>query len=205
MGNMRNKPYQQSQAKEIACISVFSDDKFAQAASISVPDEGVTHKKADVAQHAMVHSLRFLRYRPRSAFEIQVRLERHGYDDTIIAGILEQLRRSGLVDDTSFATFWKDTRQNNSPRSSHRLAQELWQKGIDPEIIADTIQDVNDDIEAYRSGCKKARLLGEMDYSAFRRKLGGFLQRRGFDHETIRSVIEKLWREKVCEDKDKDE
>ncbi|PMP75953.1 MAG: RecX family transcriptional regulator, partial [Roseiflexus castenholzii] len=34
------------------------------------------------------------------------------------------------------------------------------------------------------------------DYQTFLRRLGGYLQRRGFSAETILPIVERLWRER---------
>jgi SOS response regulatory protein OraA/RecX len=35
-----------------------------------------------------------------------------------------------------------------------------------------------------------------LDYREFRRYLSDYLRRRGFDYETIRSVVARLWQER---------
>jgi regulatory protein len=38
------------------------------------------------------------------------------------------------------------------------------------------------------------------DYQTFVRRLGGYLQRRGFSAETILPIVERLWRERGSRD-----
>jgi len=42
---------------------------------------------------------------------------------------------------------------------------------------------------------KRARRLSGLEYQEFRRKLGEFLARRGFNYDTIEPVVERVWRE----------
>jgi len=42
---------------------------------------------------------------------------------------------------------------------------------------------------------RKAQSLRTMDERTFRQRLGGFLQRRGFDYETTRTAVNRLWTE----------
>jgi regulatory protein len=71
----------------------------------------------------------------------------------------------------------------------------LHQKGVSSEIIAEAVETMDNEAAAYRAGYKKAHSLDRADYYEFRRKLGAFLLRRGFDYEVIRLVVERLWRE----------
>lgn len=152
-------------------------------------------KRDNLVQRAVDRALRYLSYRPRSESEVRARLARYGYDDHIITSALDRLRGSGLIDDASFAAFWRENRASFKPRSSRLVAQELRQKGVSSEIIAEAIETLDNEAEAYRAGYRKAHFLERADYYGFRRKLGAFLLRRGFDYEVIRLVVERLWRE----------
>jgi SOS response regulatory protein OraA/RecX len=46
---------------------------------------------------------------------------------------------------------------------------------------------------AQRVAEKQARRYTQLTEDEFRNKLGGFLQRRGFQYEIIRQVIDELW------------
>ena len=48
---------------------------------------------------------------------------------------------------------------------------------------------------AYQAGSKYAAKLPVEDAGAFRRKLGGFLHRRGFEGDVLGQTVEQLWRE----------
>ena len=156
-------------------------------------------KRDELVQRAMDLALRYLSYRPRSESEVRARLNRYGYEDDVIARTLDRLRGLGLIDDASFAVFWKENRASFNPRSSRLVAQELRQKGVSSEIIAETVETLDNEAEAYRAGYKKAHSLKRADYYGFRTKLGAFLHRRGFGCEVIRVVVERLWREKEGE------
>jgi regulatory protein len=73
--------------------------------------------------------------------------------------------------------------------------RELKQKGIDPEIIAEVTQEIDNETEAHRAGYKKALSLSGADYFDFRKKMSAFLYRRGFDYQVIKGTIELLWKE----------
>ena len=195
-------------------VSLFLDGKFTMGLSVSVLEESGIRtghyisqaqvddlKRSDQGQRAKDRALKYLSYRPRSESEVKDRLKRYGYEDEIIDTTLDQLRKLGYVDDASFAQFWKENRSNFSSRGTRLLVQELRQKGIDPQIIDATITDIDNETEAYRAGYKKSRTLNTSDRYEFRKKLGAFLRRRGFDYDVISPVVEKLWNEKLSEDR----
>lgn len=195
-------------------LSLFIDGKFTLGVSSAVLQKAGIHtgqsisqseienlRKAEQGQLAMNRALQYLSYRPRSEYEVKNRLQRYGYEDDIIATTLDRLRNSGYVDDVAFTTFWKENRSSFSSRSTRLIVQELKQKGIDSETIAETIADINDEAEAYRAGQKKAHSLSTVEKYEFRRKLGAFLRRRGFDYEVISPVVNRLWNEQNSEDK----
>ena len=193
-------------------LDLFLDGKFTLDLSPIVLEEAGVHagqdislskverlKKADQNQRAMELARRYLVYRPRSEFEVRTRLERYGFENDVITRTIDRLRSDGLVDDESFAAFWKQNRLEFSSRSSRLMTQELKQKGINPEIIAATIAGIDDEGEAYRAGLRKARSLRTEDFYEFRRKLGAFLHRRGFNYEVIEFMVDRLWQEKTSE------
>jgi regulatory protein len=138
---------------------------------------------------------RLLSYRPRSAYELEQRLHRRGFDKATIDAALTTLKRQGLVDDRSFATFWKDNRQSFSPRSKWLTKQELKQKGVPAEVIDQVVSTIDDSDSAYRAAKRKTRGLKGSDYDSFRRRLEEFLRRRGFNYRLTATIVERLWRE----------
>ena len=149
----------------------------------------------DRFQRCLNTAAHYLSYRPRSEFEIRERLHQRGFDDDSIAAVLARLKEQGLVDDTAFARFWKDNRESFSPRSQRLTKLELRRKGVASNIIDRIADAIDDEDSAYRAALSKARSLPPADYPSFRRRLGGYLKRRGFSYEVINHTIERLWLE----------
>jgi regulatory protein len=166
--------------------------------TLSIPE--IERLKSTEQLHRSLNSaLRYMSPRPRSEVEIRTRLSRHGFDTETIQKVLAQLKKQGLVDDVAFAQFWRENRENFRPRSRRFMELELKQKGVDAEIIAEATIDVDDDQGAYRAAQKKARSLSGLDYPSFRKRMGSFLKRRGFDYELINRIIDRIWQEQSSE------
>jgi regulatory protein len=186
--------------------NVFVDGRFAFAVStelaatlrVGTPvDDTSVAGLLDEDQRARCYdaALRFLGPRPRSEREIRDRLAKHEFAPPMIDATVERLRRIGLVDDTAFAEYWVDQRQTHRPRGGRLLKQELRAKGVDAEVASAALPEEDDEEGAYQAALRKAHSLRLADERTFRQRLGGFLQRRGFNYETTRSVVNRLWTE----------
>jgi regulatory protein len=151
---------------------------------------------APTHQSCMDAAFRCLSYRPRSEFEIRTRLESKGFDEGSVRDVLLKLRKQGLVDDLAFARFWTSNRCSFNPRGRAMLRSELRRKGIAPDIIAEVVQEVDETASAYAAAQKKLSRLTGLDYNAFRRKLGAFLNQRGFTYEVAQHTVTHLWQER---------
>ena len=146
-------------------------------------------------QRCFETATRYLGYRPRSEPELRERLARRGFDTDSIEAVIARLKRLKLVDGTAFAEFWKDNRESFSPRSQALTRLELKQKGLSDNIIDKAVANIDDEDSAYRAAMSKAGSLARSDYESFRRRLGGYLQRRGFDYGVIEHTIKRVWQE----------
>lgn len=139
-------------------------------------------------------ALRLLTHRPRSEAEVRRRLQDR-FASEVIDGALSDLRQLGLLDDAAFAREWRAQREKFRPRGSGLIRQELQRLGVDREVIRDVLADFDAAANAYQAGSKYAAKLPVEDAVAFRRKLGGYLHRRGFDGEVVGQTVERIWRE----------
>lgn len=151
---------------------------------------------AEEQNKAYESALRSLETRPRAEQEIQRKLKTAGYDETIIRSVIDKLKRLELLDDEAFAAQWVESRarvEGSRPVGRRRIAQELFQKGVDKETADGAIGSVSDDDEyalALAAARKKVRAVPS-DPEALaveRRKLIAFLQRRGFGWSTVKAV-----------------
>ena len=189
-------------------LNVFLDDRFAFSLQTEVAvKEGLrvglelsdsqveALAGADQFQRCLDAAVRYLSYRPRSESEITRKLEQRGFDGHNIEAAITRLKKQGLVDDTRFVQFWKDNRQSFSPRSQRLTKKELRQKGVADEIIDHVVGGIDDNDSAYRAALGKTRRLSLADRQLFRRRLGEYLRRRGFDYEVINHTVERIWQE----------
>ena len=152
-------------------------------------------RDAEARADAMSAALRLLSYRPRSETELRQRLARRGAPPALIDSTIQRLRELGLVDDAAFARSWVESRERASPRGQRLLRQELRAKGVNSDALREVVEGVDDAEAALRASARRAASLSGLPQEEFRRRLGDFLRRRGFDYETIRLTVERRWRE----------
>jgi regulatory protein len=189
-------------------VNVYLDDEFAFSLEADVAvqeglrvDQELTPER--VEEIASSNNYRrcynaaalILTYRPRSEPELRNKLLEKGYPDASIDQVLSRMKEQGLVNDNTFAEFWKENRDTFSPRSQWLTAQELRRKGVSEEIITRVVGTIDDEDAAYRAARKKARNLPRYDYQNFYRRLGDYLQRRGFSFDVIKVTVKRLWEE----------
>jgi regulatory protein len=193
-------------------VNIFLDDRFAFSLEAEVAlkeglkteqalseDEIEALVRADRLQRCLNTAYRYLSYRPRSQVELTERLHRRGFNGDSVAAVLTRLKGQGLVDDLAFAQFWQENRRSFRPRSQQLTRRELRQKGVSQDIIDRVVSELDDEDSAYRAAVNKARRLDTADYESFRRKLGQFLQRRGFSYGLIKTTVARVWQEVISE------
>jgi len=152
-------------------------------------------QEKDAIEIALQRALNYISYRPRSVNEVRKNLKKKEIQNHIINEVMERLQRGGLVDDQKFAEFWVENRSEFRPRGSHVLRMELRQKGISDKIINSVTSKIDEDYLAYQAAIKQARKFRGLEWQDFRKKMYGFLTRKGFDYGIISTVIQKAWEE----------
>jgi regulatory protein len=201
------------QANDAERVNVYIDGEFALGVSLRVAQDERLHKgqvlteedwegllRAERGSKAWNAALRLLSVRPRSERELRDRLRRKEFEPDHIDRAIQRLRELELLDDAHFAELWIANRQKLRPKGVQALRQELRAKGIDrqtvDEVLANSI-DADEESAACEQVARQAlrRYADAPDRATFQRKLGGFLQRRGFRLDTIKPIIDQLWRE----------
>jgi regulatory protein len=154
----------------------------------------------DETEKAFLKAVQFISVRPRSENEVSQRLKLKGVSPEVVAQVIDRLRQAGLLSDESFARNWVENRSAFRPRSARMLAMELRQKGVNDQIIQDSLPDSEDEIAlALLAARKYVQRLHNLDWKTFQQRLGGFLMRRGFSYEVVKPIVQQLWEERPAD------
>jgi regulatory protein len=190
-------------------VNVYGEDgRFAFALALHLAEDAALHtgmelsqaqvnafQEADARHSAYEAALRLLSYRPRSEKEMRRRLARRGIGLRLIDETVRKLRERGYLDDEAFARFWTETRDTTSPRGRRLIVHELRAQGVNADTAAAATASVSDEEAAYRAARRRLQAFRGLDYDTFRRRLGGFLVRRGFSYEVARRTMDRCWQE----------
>ena len=109
--------------------------------------------------------------------------------------VLDRLTEVGLVDDAEYAAMLVRTRHEERHQARFAIAQELRRRGIDKDIAADALDQVDDADErlaALEFARKKMRSMRGLERDVRKRRLIGALSRRGFGAGTVYGVIAEV-------------
>jgi regulatory protein len=144
---------------------------------------------------AIEFALRLLAMGPRSEKDLRDRLKRRGLRREAVEAGVTRVRELGYLDDVAFARFFVDSRQASTPRSRRALSFELQRRGVDRELVAETIAPLSDSDAAYDAARRRLVAFRKLDRPAFTRRLGNFLASRGFGYGVVRQTLDRCWAE----------
>ncbi len=185
-------------------VNVYVDDQYAFAVTALV---GATLKKGQYLSEADIErftsqderhkaydqALRYLSFRARSRREMERHLGEKGYSPEVVTATVERLLDESYLDDEAFARFWLENRERFRPRSQRALRYELRQKGIAAELIDSLLTDLDEDELAWAAVEGKVIQWQNLDEEEFKKKVLGFLNRRGFNYEVAYRMFDRAW------------
>jgi regulatory protein len=150
---------------------------------------------------ARSYALALLKRRLRSTHELDEALKRRDVEAEERAAIIGELTEQGLINDERYAMAWIHTRDRLSPRGDFVLRQELYQRGISKDIVQEALAKrqeeqqadpaLNPDQETQIKSLieRRARLYAGLPEEVRKRRLMGFLSRRGFSLDVVRRIL----------------
>ncbi|NQU73155.1 MAG: regulatory protein RecX [Candidatus Omnitrophica bacterium] len=152
-------------------------------------------KNEDELKKAKFYALKAINFRPRSTEELTERLKNRGFLGETIKQVISEFTDSGLLDDTKFSRLWVNSRMASNPKGVTLLKRELKSKGMKRELIEKIIEETKKDYNEYEvvkrlADARMGQLKG-LNQTTAKRRLFGFLKRRGFTFDTIMKVLEQ--------------
>ncbi|WP_055108391.1 regulatory protein RecX [Paenibacillus ihumii] len=149
---------------------------------------------ADERQRSYGDALLYLSRKPRTAYEIAIRLGEKGWSEDTVGEVLRRLTQEGLIDDAAYAQEWVRQRVGNRGKGKLWVRHELIQKGIAKPLVEEALGEVSEEDE-YNSALQ----LGRKKWNSTtgepidkKRKTGAYLMRRGYSGGLVAKVIRDL-------------
>ncbi len=132
--------------------------------------------------------------RARTRSELAGKLAARNVPAEVATRLLDRFEEVGLVDDAAFAREWVAQRQSGRGLARRALAQELRRKGIEDEVAAEALDEVDEDaeVEAARTLVRaKLRTMGSVERDKVIRRLVGMLARKGHSSSVAFRVVKE--------------
>ena len=139
--------------------------------------------------------LLLLKFRLRSEKELLARLKQKGFPEELSRSTVNFLKDKGFIDDRVFAKGWVASRLKR-PFGLRRIKQELIAKGLDKEVIEDSLF-------AVKENYSESQIVSQLARQRFSRQKGiepqkvksrvyAYLLRRGFSPDTVSEIVKQL-------------
>lgn len=151
-------------------------------------------KEGNEVERAKDTAFRFLSYRSRSVLEVKRKLQEKEFSPHTITATISRLMELGYLNDQEYAVTLVRSSLENKQWGPIRIHDALVKKGIAKDIIDHTLAELTKEYDVTRV----ARLAFDSKFSLnqdqlaeekTRRKVIGYLKRKGFSWNTILSVI----------------
>lgn len=147
------------------------------------PDAAPSSGGEKALNRARTLALRMLAHKPRTAAQLEAGLLRRGHEEEVVAVVMDECTRAGLVDDAVFSRAWVSSRHHGRGLSRAALTRELRTRGVAEETVRDAVAELGDEEEAAAARALARRSLsgsrGRERETRVRRALG-VLARKGY-------------------------
>jgi regulatory protein len=152
----------------------------------ALPAERPGKRASNVSMHQLAR-------RGMSRWELEQVLARREIEPETAQAELDRLESVGLLDDAALAVTLVYTQHTRKGLGRSAIEQELKRRHIDPLIIEEALEEIADDDELERAtelAVKRVGQLASYDDETAKRRLHGFLARKGYDSSTVRQAMD---------------
>lgn len=153
--------------------------------------------EGEVQQECFDRAMGFLERRMHSRAELERKLARHEYGSQVMAMVLDKLTKLGYLDDAEFARQKIQQLQRRLHGRRSAMAQIL-KAGVKSQTVREVLAteySADDAVVAAKALIAKHQpRLRSLEPVTAKRRLLGLLQRRGFDYELIKPLVDQAIR-----------
>lgn len=136
--------------------------------------------------------LKLLERGPKSSSELALALEKHEIPSEIAQLVIQRFTEVELINDEAFAQQVVDASRRTKGLARSMVKRKLSDKGLDQDIIDSVASEISDEDElavATDLAMKRLGQLSKLEPEVAKRRLVGFLQRRGFGSSIVFAAI----------------
>jgi regulatory protein len=171
------------------------DTAVLEAAIPAEAEEDEAEESVAVQQHrAEKISMQALTRRGQSRWELEKTLLGRDIEGEIVQAELDRLERVGLIDDAALAETLVRTQHERKGLGRSALTAELRRRHVDQQHIDGALGQIDDDDEQSRAtelAVRRAPQLRSLDGETAKRRLTGFLMRKGYSGSIVRTAVDE--------------
>lgn len=172
-----------------------------------ISDEMLSLLKEDDQKYQVKQSaLNFLGRRQHSRNEIRTKLRQKKFESYLIEQTLDELEQNNYVDDSLFAKIFTDEKVRLKNWGKNKIKSELIKRGITSKVISDVIEEKFSGEMEIDAGLEIARkkfnklVNRNIDPKKLQTSIYGFLIARGYDYESCKQIVGRLFNENELTD-----
>jgi regulatory protein len=145
------------------------------------------------------YALSLLAARAYTVRNLRRKLAQKGFEAAESDAAIERLRGNGYLDDEKYAAEFARQRLVVGGSSVRRVEQELAKRGVGRDVAKAAAAAVVDEEEVDTAGAierlakKKLASMGDLDVFVKRRRVFGFLARKGYEVDEINQVLSRIF------------
>ncbi len=156
---------------------------------------GVTNKAVPSPDRWLQLAVRALARSDRTTAQIERMLEEKGASLSQVRATIRRLTSLRYLDDKAFAVRWTDRRLARMPMGSARLQEELLATGCPEHIVRTTLRTAYSKMSERDLAMRVVSIAGRTNSQRSPGRIARLLSQRGFDEDTIETVMEPLMNE----------
>ncbi|WP_313543322.1 regulatory protein RecX [Leifsonia aquatica] len=159
----------------------------------AVPPEPEDDEADRQSKKVSAVTIRQLARRGMSRWELEQVLLKREIEPEVFGPELDRLETLGVIDDASLAVSLAFTQHSRKGLGRSSIEQDLKRRHIDPELIEIALADIADEDELERAtelAVKRIGQLSSYDEETARRRLHGFLARKGYSSSIVRQAMD---------------
>ena len=188
-------------------VNVYLDGAFAFGLDRETVLVNALHEGDEITEHmiddvllseervrAKDRALGCLSRRSHTVRELTMKLQRMGFSGRTTARVVHDFSRVGLLDDGQFARLFASSQMSRNPVGKRLLRDMLKVRGIEEETAKQAVEEAygpSSEIDVVRKLVRKRKPAEGIRNLKEKKKLAGFLTRRGFGWDVIRTVLDE--------------
>jgi regulatory protein len=189
-------------------VNVFLDGAFAFGLDRETVLANDLHEGDEITEHtidnvllseervrAKNRALGCLSRRAHSIHELAGKLRRMGFSERTIARVVDDFSRVGLLNDGEYAKLFASSQMSRTPVGKRLLRDMLKTRGIEESLAGAAVEEAYGQVsetDLVRKLVRKRMPAQGVRNLKEKKKMTGFLFRRGFDWDTIRTVLDEV-------------